>query len=454
MLMGGLESIINKFRHRAAINISLGILLLSQSACAINNSFASQVYEEPYPAFIASTPTNTVRMAIDLNYDIRKASDYDIGIMQRQSPTKTANYTVYFPLVSNSIPPTPVPTPTPAPTPTLAPSLCYSQSGYARSPAEKTSYILNLSSAVEYSQKRIGINHNFLVPAGGFNPAYSGTPASGWARFVFLSQEDNLNKAFETYDQYFYDLAMHKIKPVVVFNTQSYIGNYWASLEPMSEWDKYVKGYSEQLKKFLERYGYSVAAIQIGNEPNFSTSIIPPAQYSKMLQSAAGVIDEFNKSRGTNIQKVSAGLSPNEEAVEYLKNVRSALGRDLPVDAIGYHIYGLRLEGTSYRYAEWEWNHSSPGINSVLDQFRKDGFRQPFMITEAGIHEKNPERQKERAEWYSKLAEYLFKARNDVSALIFFAGSDANENGYGLVNSFCQPYNEIFDAYKQLVEKY
>ncbi|MBI2133108.1 hypothetical protein HYU11_00330 [Candidatus Woesearchaeota archaeon] len=351
------------------------------------------------------------------------------------------------PTVTPSITPKPVP-----PTPTQAPSLCYDMNG--KSPSEKSEYLVKLSSPVEFNQKRVGMNHNFRAPTGGFNPLHQGAPNSGWARFVFIVNEGNLDEAFGFYDLYFYDLAIFRIKPLVVFNTQSHISNYWSHLNSKAEWDEYVAGYTDQLGKLLDRYGYAIAGIELGNENDFHSSYIPPERYAALLKSASAKIDDFNSRKSSRILKISGGLVTGSSALEYLMHVRDAIGGDLPVDVIAYHLYGYRIDGYNFKYPEWGWNGSPESVNSILDSFRNAGFREPFMITEAGIQEKNPARQKDRADWYDALARYLFEYRNDVDSLIFFAGSDINEDGFGFVDTACNVYREMWDGYLGLLERY
>lgn len=260
-------------------------------------------------------------------------------------------------------------------------------------------------------------------------------------RFPLYVDGDDLNRAFAVYDPVI--AAYHAANvPVLVV-----IGGMSVSLDPMNanavptdviaagKWHDFVVRYATVLNLIADHYNGQVDAYEIMNEMNVTNGAaryIPPDAYSELLQWAHdAVAGRARVILGGLYGSDDDGQSPGSS---YLANVNLD-----NADAIAVHPYGYWPGPPETRpdmLAAWGT------FDDVLTPLA--GLGKPIWLTEWSIADDNLGGAEQTAGKKKMFESFFTYVASDarVEQAYFFAWSDHNESGFGLLddNGIPKPY--------------
>jgi hypothetical protein len=164
-----------------------------------------------------------------------------------------------------------------------------------------------------------------------------------WVRFPFkaAAKSRNLTAAFAEYDPIVEAFAKNGIAVLFVLNQETYWGNApWQN----GDWESYAAQFGATAGAIADHYAIygNLVAFEIWTEPDASPTDpsalgISAGNYSLVLDSAAEAISLAAPRSPIIFASLASGAS---NGIRYVALVENALGRGLPVNAIGLHPYG------------------------------------------------------------------------------------------------------------------
>ncbi len=280
------------------------------------------------------------------------------------------------------------------------------------------------------------------------NPPAQSLTSVGWVRFVMHvdSRRQTLDQAFAFYDPYIQGYARSGIKILLILLHDTYVGNHpWIG---GGDWGVYARGFGERAGLIARHYRGMVSAYQIGNENDVSgaeTSLpITPQNYAMILMESVRNIRLSDPAALV----VTGGLaSPLNNALNYLRDIKTACGNVLPADGIGIHPYGQTPpDSESIPFPGW----SQGSLDTYLTRFSEAFPGIPLWISEIGV----PRVDVENRAFWPRIAAYMDKVvdfvrlnyPHAVAAITWFAWSDPMDRA-GIVNADQQPKGSIYTSY-------
>ncbi len=280
-----------------------------------------------------------------------------------------------------------------------------------------------------------------------------------WVRFVFWASrlKKSPQKAYEDrYRSVIKTYASQGIRSLLVLHQDTEWANGpWIN---NSGWEAYASSFAQacaNVARACAEFGDQVA-YQIFNETdsgfgndagneNISAIGIAPDKYALILDAAAKAIRQVDPQATIIMGGMKTGP---DNAIDYIRRVRQALGGQLPVDAIAYHPYGRFVEFDPF------YNGQFGTIRDAFGRFRTAFPDLPLWISELGVADNNPI----GPEHYEKIARYMREVVHEVAenhadlvpVLIWFAWSDLMRNA-GITTISGEFKAHIGDAFKEMV---
>lgn len=287
-----------------------------------------------------------------------------------------------------------------------------------------------------------------------------------WVRLVFkfdaaidgdgnhLFNQD-LDQAFAYYEALVAAYRAVDVRALFVLNQETLWGSApWWPVEKnpagSGDWESYIDDFAEMAARIAARFAGLGVAYEIWNEGDIegeSSVYFPAKRFAQLLRKTVPLM----RAADPDAVLVFGGLAAApQETVAYVTAVRSAMGGDLLLDAIGVHPYGKWPPPyTTAPPIQGGWfGDMASHLKWVSDAFPGT----PLWITEIGLSETVPlpEDQWEEATTYMT---GIFQLIQDFGAripvLIWFAWSDEMRNA-GLVDLKGQPKQPIYDTYFSL----
>lgn len=306
------------------------------------------------------------------------------------------------------------------------------------------------ASSVPASKERLQTGMNISPDAAHSNPQDVGVLTGlDWVRFPFkvADKKRTVADSFAEYDPIVAAYAKKGIGTLFVLNQQTVAGKNapWKN----GDWGAYANQFASAAGQIADHYAHlgDKVAFEVWNEEDnqdtpWVSIYVPPKHYAKMLWRTASAIRNVSP----DSKVIFGGLSTDHaEASFYVKQVRRALGGDLPVDAIGIHPYGRWPGKRPFR----SWGFGS--LDKELKGFAKQISDKPLWITEIGIvgedkplpEDSHPVLAQYMRDFYKSVAN---KHSDQVEAVIWFAWSDNMQNA-GIVRADGTAKSEILDAF-------
>jgi hypothetical protein len=275
-----------------------------------------------------------------------------------------------------------------------------------------------------------------------------------WSRYVFklaarenASERNDINKAFEEYDEIVRKYDQMGIKSLIVLNQETVWGN--APWDGNNDWTTYGDQLAEvarQIAARYKRYGERVA-YEIWNEgdlpQNPASIFVEPRQFAIVLKRVADAI----RAVSPNSPLIFGGLaSGTGQSIPYLKKCLAALRGQWPVDAIGIHPYGAWATR-----APFDWATQFGTLGQQFAQYKKEIPGIPFWITETGVAADT----QIGPPHYATIGDYIrdvYKHIGErylslVPVVIWFAWSDWMRNA-GIVERDGKKKEHVYDAFR------
>jgi hypothetical protein len=275
----------------------------------------------------------------------------------------------------------------------------------------------------------------------------------GWVRFVFRDstlKDLTPEQAFAHYGKIVDDYRAAGIRTLMILNWESYWGHGpWDN----GDWPKYARDFASYVRGVAQRFRGRVAAYQIWNEgdnPNNPSTCVyaPPETYAPILLQAGRAIKEVDPGALVVFGGVCGGAANN---VQYIKQTRTAMQGEWPVDAVAMHPYG---------------QHVAPDAHLPLSRFGMlhdylavvtqglPGI--PIWITEIGVPLDDWNSADNPNFYWDEIAEYLRGVYAEVEqhwqervpVVFWFAWSNKMQ-GSGVVDTRDNPRGTIYQAFFQ-----
>lgn len=306
-----------------------------------------------------------------------------------------------------------------------------------------------LSDAILPRDRILGINIDPNNPRA--NPSPQRLTGVGWVRFVLHvdSRRETLEQAFAFYDPYIKGYAAAGTRILLILLQDMYVGNMpWVR----GDWATYASGFAERAGLVARRYRGIVSAYQIWNENDIrdapTSHYVAPSDYALLLNASVRAITQNDP--GAMI--ISGGLASDiSAAVQYMRDVRTALEGMLPIDGIGIHPYGhVPPDPDASPFEGW----ATGSLDNALHQFTDNFPGIPLWITEIGVARVDTKNQS----YWPRIANYMEKTvafvrgtdSYAVPTLIWFAWGDSMDQA-GIVDEDQAPKGPIYKAFFQAV---
>lgn len=277
-----------------------------------------------------------------------------------------------------------------------------------------------------------------------------------WTRLVFkvaAARFDRVEQAYAAYDQLIESYSRLGIHTLFVLNQETYWksdNTPWYS-KNLAAWQRYADGFADWAEKIAAHYRGMKVGYEIWNEGDIPpeqqavpTSIhAEPHLFAPVLERSADAI----KRQDPEAPIVLGGLaSGTQTAINYVTQLRSAMGGNIPVDGIGFHPYGhWPPSGKPDIPTGW---HGS--LDHALQAFIKGCAGVPVWLTEIGVSEPSGF----AATHWNKIANYVDETltlieqnyATHVPVVIWFAWSD-RMRGAGIVDTSGNPKQPIYDRF-------
>lgn len=277
-----------------------------------------------------------------------------------------------------------------------------------------------------------------------------------WVRFVFKvsarvneNERGDIEAAFKQYDKLVAGYAELGVKSMIVLNQETVWGRApWAG---GNDWVGYASELADVAGKIAAHYRpyKDGVAYEIWNEGdldhNAASVYVPPAQFARVLDKVAEAI----KRGSPKATRIFGGLATGPvTAVKYLNDTRTALGKELPVEAIGIHPYGRW--GTK---APFDWGQRFGTLGEAIAEYKEGTNGIPLWITEIGVADDN----EIGPQYYQGISEYIrdiyrtTSARylKDVPVVVWFAWSDFMRNA-GVVTRDGRKKSAVYSAFQDV----
>jgi murein DD-endopeptidase MepM/ murein hydrolase activator NlpD len=267
-----------------------------------------------------------------------------------------------------------------------------------------------------------------------------------WVRLVFqraAASYPDLATAFNFYDPLIQSYSQVGVRSLLILNQETFWGQGpWNT----GNWPLYADGFADQARQIAAHYRGQNVAYQIWNEGDThgSSSVYVQADdFAPVLEKAAAAI----RAQDPNAEIVLGGLaSGTDTAIQYVQEVRAALGGGLPVDAIGVHPYGhWPPSGQPLIPTGW-FAPLEPALNRYASAFAPT----PIWITEIGVSEPGgigsahwPNIANYMQETFALIQQHYVNA---IPVVIWFAWSDVMR-GAGIVDASGNPKQPIYDRF-------
>ncbi|MCI0396912.1 MAG: cellulase family glycosylhydrolase [Chloroflexi bacterium] len=304
--------------------------------------------------------------------------------------------------------------------------------------------------AAPVSRLQTGMNVNPDAPNS--NPYEDDTfKGLDWARFVFKAAAKNrsVQAAFGQYDPIVKAYADEGVGSLMILNQETVWGN--SPWKDNGDWNSYadqLAAAAGEIAGHYSNYGDKVA-YEIWNEGdlanNPSSVFAPPAQFAPVLQKTATAIRQV----APQARLIFGGLASGpESAIAYVRDVKAALGGNLPVDAIGIHPYGRWATR-----APFDWGQRFGTLGDAFRQFEATFPQHPLWITEIGVAVDNPL----GAQFHPAIADYMKDIYQHVGeryvqrvpVVIWFAWSDNMRNA-GVVDGAGNRKTPIYNVFRAI----
>ena len=277
-----------------------------------------------------------------------------------------------------------------------------------------------------------------------------------WVRYPFKVDDKSRSIAdsFAEYDPIVKNYARKGIGTLFVLNQQTVTGKN-APWKGRGDWTEYASQFASAASEIAAHYARlgEKVAFEIWNEGDnketpWVSVYIPPKHFAPLLWRTASAIRQVSPES----KIVFGGLSTDhKKSGDYVKQVKRALGGELPVDAIGIHPYGRWPVKRPFK----DWGYGS--LSAELAGFAKQIPDKPLWITEIGIVGGEKPLPEETQHIVAQFMEDLIKTiaqkhADHVPVVIWFAWSD-NMHNAGIVRADGTAKKEILDAFIAVRDK-
>lgn len=277
-----------------------------------------------------------------------------------------------------------------------------------------------------------------------------------WVRFVFklaarvkAAERDDQSAAFAQYDPLVEGYTSLGVRCLIILNQETVWGS--APWTGSDDWERYARELAVvagTIADHYRRYGDQIA-YQIWNEGdkkhNPASVYVPPTDFAEVLGATAAAVRAASPQSPIIFNGMATGP---EESVAYLKAVQAALGRPLPVDAVGVHPYTRWATR-----APFDWGSRYGTLSDAFAVYRKAFPKMKLWITEIGVADDN----EIGPEHYPAIADYMRDIYSHVAArhveqvpvVIWFAWSDWMRNA-GVVRRDGAEKDHLYAAFRSV----
>ena len=275
-----------------------------------------------------------------------------------------------------------------------------------------------------------------------------------WVRFVFkldartvVSERGDIRKAFAQYDPIIHAYNRMGVKSLIIINQETIWGK--APWTGNNNWQGYAQDLAataREIAAHYQRYEDRVA-YQIWNEGdkknNPASVFLEPAQMAAIVTAVSQAI----RAASPKSPLIFNGMATGPEAtVAYLKQVETAVGGKLPVDAIGIHPYTRCATK-----APFDWGQQYGTLGQAFDVYRRGLPGYKLWITEIGVaddHEIGSQYYVEIGDYMKDVYKHVQDRHTDlVQTLIWFAWSDWMRNA-GVVGKDGNRKDHVYNAFR------
>lgn len=288
------------------------------------------------------------------------------------------------------------------------------------------------------------------------NQGWPSVPADlakvGWVRFPFTSSPahfPNLEAAFAFFDPVITAYENLGVKIMLVLTHETYgeaAGWNWPTMTS-AQWAAFTPQFVNVVTQIVQRYGNRIHAYEVWNEgdaqpDNPAAVYISPRDFAPMLDKTASVIQIY----APESKVILGGLVRSSTvSANYVRDVRSALGGRLPLDAIGVHPYGLGAPNDATVFSRFG------SVQATLDAFEAVAPGVPLWFTEVGaLGTDNPAFWDDAAFFMRSLYAYLRERAAQVPVVVWYAWSDAMDVAQktnGVVDKNGKPKPYLYDSF-------
>jgi hypothetical protein len=275
-----------------------------------------------------------------------------------------------------------------------------------------------------------------------------------WARFVFkldarpiVSERGDIRQSFTQYDPIVRAYNKIGVRSLIILNQETIWGK--APWTGNNNWQGYAQDLAATAKEVAAHYRRyeDKVAYQIWNEGdkknNPASVYVEPEQMALLVTAVAAAIREASPKSPIIFNGMATGP---EATVAYIKRVEAALGRKLPVDAIGIHPYTRWATK-----APFDWGRTYGTLAQAFDVYRRDLPGYKLWITEIGVADDN----EIGSQFYAEIGDYMkdvYKHVQErhtdlVQTLIWFAWSDWMRNA-GVVGKDGRRKDHVYNAFR------
>jgi murein DD-endopeptidase MepM/ murein hydrolase activator NlpD len=270
-----------------------------------------------------------------------------------------------------------------------------------------------------------------------------------WVRLVFqcaAAEYPDLTTAFDFYDDFIQRYNAAGVRCLLILNQETFWGHGpWHH----GDWPAYAEGFAEQAGQIAAHYRGKNVAYQIWNEGDThgaSSIHVAPNEFAPVLEKATAAI----KAADPDAAVVLGGLaSGTETAIRYVKDLREALGGELPMDAIAVHPYGHWPPSGQPTIPTGWFAPLEPALGRYCDEFAG----KPIWVTEIGISEPGgiaPDHWPKVADFMAETCTLIQERYTSaIPVLIWFAWSDAMR-GAGIVDRDGHPKQPIYEKFFEM----
>jgi hypothetical protein len=277
-----------------------------------------------------------------------------------------------------------------------------------------------------------------------------------WVRFVFKidarvnpAERGDIQAAFSQYDPIVRSYNRMGARSLIIINQETIWGSGpWTGNGDWQGYAAQLAAAAGEIAVHYRRYGANVA-YQIWNEgdkPNNPASVyVEPRHFAHIVRAVSAAI----RAAAPDAPIIFNGMATGpEETVHYLREVQSALGGPLPVDAVGIHPYTRWAT-----HAPFDWGRQYGTLGDAFKVYKAAFPNMKFWITEIGVADDG----EIGPQFYAEIAAYLVDVYRHVGeryadmvpVLIWFAWSDWMRNA-GIVDKNGNRKDHLYAAYRKV----